>query len=49
MYWDGEDAWYLGTVTAFSEEDHMHSVPFQTVSIPCSSSVMLKAPILTLL
>ena len=26
VYWDGEDAWYLGTVTAFSEEDHLHSV-----------------------
>jgi hypothetical protein len=34
IYWDGEDAWYLGTVTAFSEEDHLHSVLAGSRPIP---------------
>lgn len=27
VYWDDDDAWYLGTVSGFSSDDHMHEVP----------------------
>ena len=47
VYWDDDDAWYLGTVSGFNAGDHMHEVltaahamtpaPFKGFAVACPS------------
>ena len=33
VYWEDDDAWYLGTVSGFSADDNLHSVRLSSPSL----------------